>query len=352
MLTGSKSFLSCSVTPYSMLNGREVSVITLNNGNVTVGVTNIGCSIMSIHTPDRHGVQKNIVAGFADPLEYLRNPWYFGSVIGRYVNRISGACYHLDDRTIRLSANDSGNHLHGGFEGFNKKVWRIIDSYNNDREAGVLFDYTSPDGEEGYPGNLYVQLKYTLNAADQFQMSYLAMTDKPTPVNLSNHSYFNLSGFDEPLITDHVMMIRAKAFTEKQQQQNLPTGRILPVQDTPLDLSSPKRLGEGMGRLAADGGFDHNYVLDGVEPAVEVVDPHSGRLLRMTTGRPGVQLYTANWWDGSLRGAHAQPYRRHGAFALETQAFPDGPNRPEFPNTILRPGHVYQTKTIFTFAIQ
>jgi len=369
MLTGSKTSLSCSVTPYGLLDGADIYLITLGNGNITVDVTNIGCSIMSIHTPDRRGEQANIVAGFTDPLEYTRNPFYFGSIIGRYVNRIGGACFQLDGRTIRLSANDNGNHLHGGLEGFNKKIWRIRNSYYNDREAGVLFDYTSRDGEEGYPGNLYVQVKYTLNTAGQLQLHYHAVTDKPTPVNLSNHSYFNLSAFEVPHIGDHVMTIRAKAFTEKQRQ-NLPTGRILPVQGTPLDLSSPKRLGEGIGRLAEDRGFDHNYVLDGIgpraqdgtgqtsidqdgaPPAVEVYDPHSGRLLRMTTDRPGVQLYSAGWWDGSLQGAHAQPYRRHGAFALETQAFPDSPNRPEFPGTILRPGETYQTKTIFTFAIK
>jgi aldose 1-epimerase len=325
-------------------------MITLSKGNITVVLTNIGCSIMSIHTPDRHGVQKNIVAGFTDPQEYLRNPFYFGSVIGRYVNRIGGACFPLDGQTIRLSANDNSNHLHGGLEGFNKKVWLIKDSYYSDHETGVLFDYTSSDGEEGYPGNLHVQVRYTLNTSGQLQLQYHAVTDQPTPVNLSNHSYFNLSGFDVPHIADHVMTIKASRFTEKQRQ-NLPTGRLLPVQGTPLDLSSPKRLGEGIGRLTVDGGFDHNYVLDDAEPAVEAYDPHSGRLLRVTTDQPGVQLYTANSWDGSLRGAHAQPYRRHGAFALETQAFPDSPNRPEFPGTILRPGETYQTKTIFTFAI-
>ncbi|HEV3414488.1 MAG TPA: aldose epimerase family protein [Puia sp.] len=351
MLIGSKTSLSCTVAACGRHNGSELYLITLGNGNLSVSVTNIGCSIMSIYAPDRNGTQKNIVAGFTHPREYIRNPLYFGSIIGRCVNRIGGASYTLDGRTIRLSANENGNHLHGGFEGFNKKLWRVMDSYYNENEAGVLFEYVSPDGEEGYPGNLHVQVKYTLNRAGQLQLGYHAVTDKPTPVNLSNHSYFNLSGFNLPTITDHVMLIRSKEFTEKQRQ-NLPTGRILPVKGTPLDLSSPQRLGEGIGSLAADKGFDHNYVLEGVEPAVEVVDPWSGRALRMTTDRPGVQLYTANWWDGSLQGSHAQPYRRHGAFALETQAFPDSPNRPEFPDTILRPGETYQTKTVFSFAIQ
>ncbi|HEV2479488.1 MAG TPA: aldose epimerase family protein [Puia sp.] len=376
MLTGSKTSLSCVVEACGSHADKEVYLVTLSNGEITVGITNIGCSIMSIHAPDRNGAQKNIVAGFTDPLEYTRNPWYFGSVIGRYVNRIGGACFPLDGRIIRLTANEHGNQLHGGFEGFNKKVWRVRDSYQNHREAGVLFDYTSPDGEEGYPGNLDVQVRYTLNAAAQLQLTYHAVTDKSTPVNLSNHSYFNLSGFEVPHIADHMMMIRANVFAEKQHR-NLPTGRLLPVRGTALDLLSPRRLGIGIDSLTVDRGFDHHFVLEGAdlpggadvpdgrhvpggsglmpeggEPAVEAYDPASRRLLRVSTDRPGVQLYTANWWDGTLQGAHGTPYRRHGAFALETQAFPDSPNRPEFPGTILSPGATYETRTTFTFAIK
>ena len=334
-----------------MLAGsKNVHLITLASGSITVDITNIGCSIMAIHAPDRRGVKQNIVAGYADPLEYTRNPFYFGSVIGRYVNRIGGACFPLDGRAIRLSANENGNQLHGGFEGFNKKVWRVRDCYHNENEAGVVFDYTSPHGEEGYPGNLQVQVRYTLNKAGELELHYHAVTDKPTPVNLSNHSYFNLSGFAVPHIGDHVMTIQAAVFAEKGQR-NLPTGRLLPLRGTALDLQSPRRLGEGIEKLTTDRGFDHHYVLDR-DGGVEVYDPVSGRLLRMRTDRPGVQLYTAGWWEGAIRGAHTEPYRRHGAFALETQALPDSPNRPEFPNTILWPGEVYETKTIFTFAIK
>jgi len=342
---------------------KDVCLITLANGPITVDITNIGCSIMAIHAPDRHGVRQNIVAGYSDPLEYRRNPFYFGSVIGRYVNRIGGACFPFGGRIIRLSANENGNQLHGGFEGFNKKVWRVSDHYHKQSETGVLFDYTSPDGEEGYPGNLQVQIRYTLTRNSELQLHYRAVTDKPTPVNLSNHSYFNLSGFAVPHINDHVMTIRAGVYAEKGQR-NLPTGRLLPVQGTALDLRSPRRMGEGIDKLTADRGFDHHYVFDGgsapdgrdvrdgCKPVAEVYDPSSGRLLRMSTDRPGVQLYTAGWWAGPIRGAHAAPYGRHGAFALETQAFPDSPNRPEFPNTILRPGEVYETKTIFRFTIK
>lgn len=363
MLAGPKTSLSCVATACGVYEGKDVYLVTLANGPLTVDITNIGCSIMAIHAPDRHGVQQNIVAGYTDPLEYMRNPFYFGSVIGRYVNRIGSACFPLDGRIIHLSANENGNQLHGGFEGFNKKVWGIKDCYHNESVTEVVFDYTSPDGEEGYPGNLQVQVRYTLNKAGELQLHYRAVTDKPTPVNLSNHSYFNLSGFAVPHIGDHVMRIRARLYAEKGQR-NLPTGRLLPVRGTALDLQSPRRLGDGIDKLTADKGFNHHYVFDGgsvpddrdvrdgLEPVAEVYDPVSGRLLRMSTDRPGVQLYTAGWWEGPIRGAHAAPYLQHGAFALETQALPDSPNRPEFPDTILRPGEVYETKTIFTFILK
>lgn len=351
MLITPKTSLSCAVETCGMQDGEEVYLITLTNGNITVVITNIGCSILSIQAPDRDGIHKNIVAGFTEPRQYLDNPWYFGSVIGRYANRIGGASFPLDGDTIRLSANENGNHLHGGLEGFNKKIWRITNCYHHDAGAGVLFGYRSPRGEEGYPGNLDVRVHYTLNPAGQLQVRYYAVTDEPTPVNLSNHSYFNLSGFAVPHIADHVVMIQANVFAAKQDR-NLPTGKLWPVEGTPLDLRSPRRLGDVIDGLTGDRGFDHHYVLDGVQPAVEVYDPGSGRLLRVSTDRPGVQLYTANWWDGSIQGAHAAAYRRHGALALETQALPDSPNRPEFPGTILRPGETYATKTIFTFAIK
>jgi aldose 1-epimerase len=284
-------------------------------------------------------------------MEYIRNPWYFGCIVGRYVNRIGGALFYLDRQAVRLSPNDGKNHLHGGFEGFNRKIWDLKDVLDGGQEVGVIFEYTSPDGEEGYPGNLRVQVKYTLQKDNRLCVHYEAVTDKRTPVNLSNHSYFNLSGFDNPSIRDHWVMINAQGYTEKYAQ-NLPTGKILPLKGTPLDLSRPARFGERIDRLRFDRGFDHNYVLDGKEPAAEVYDPSSGRLLRVITDRPGIQLYTANWWDGSVRGAHEQAYQQHGAFALETQAFPDSPNRPEFPNTILAPGEIYSTNTIFEFEIK
>ena len=319
---------------------------TLKNGTTTVRITNIGCSIMSIHTPDRNGVLDNIVAGFADPKRYLDNPWYFGCIAGRYANRIGAGRFSIDGKDIQLTVNNGGNHLHGGFAGFHKKAWNI--EHANDSE--VLFTYTSPDGEEGYPGELHAQVRYALDANNKLALTYTATTDKRTPVNLTNHSYFNLSGFRQPTIADHQLMVRAARFTEKNGD-NLPTGRILPVSGTPLDLSSPTALGPRIAQLPADKGFDHNFVLDGKGLAAVCYEQTTGRILRIYTDQPGIQVYTANWWDGAITGAHEVPYQQHGGVALETQGFPDSPNQPGFPNTILDPGETYQANTVFEFDV-
>jgi aldose 1-epimerase len=270
--------------------------------------------------------------------------------------------------------NDGSNHLHGGFEGFGRKIWDLAGVIHAEDEVGIVFSYTSRDGEEGYPGNLDVRVKYTLSPDNKLRMEYTAMTDKRTPVNLSNHSYFNLSGFDNPLITDHLLRVYAQNYTEKNDN-NLPTGKILPVAGTPLDFSISKRVGDYIDRFPLDRGLDHNYVLDNqfpeglslapeiqspapgrpspvpeaLHPAAELYDPSSGRRLRVTTDRPGLQVYTANWWDGSLHAPEGQPYRQHGAVALETQAFPDSPNHTAFPGIILEPGDTYRATTVFEF---
>jgi aldose 1-epimerase len=347
------STLSWTRTLYDMINGKEIFLITLRNKEMTVTITNIGCAIISIHAPDRSGQSKNIVAGFADPSGYIRNPWYFGCVVGRVVNRIGGARFFLEGREVRLSRNDGNNHLHGGFGGLHTRIWDMQRVIHEDGEVGVVLGYTSPDGEEGYPGNLHVQVKYTLNMDNRLSMDYTALTDKPTPVNLSNHSYFNLSGFEAPVIIDHVLMIPATRYTEKDGI-NLPTGNILPVSGTPLDFTQPVRIGKCIDQFPLDKGFDHNYVLAAGAagqrvPAAELYDPYSGRRLRVTTDRPGIQLYTANWWDGTVTGSHGIPYVQYGAVALETQAFPDSPNHPQFPDTILSPGETYRATTTFEF---
>ena len=333
------------------LDGKDIWWFTLKNGATTVRITNIGCVITSIHTADREGREANIVAGFDNPMEYTCNPWYFGCIVGRVVNRIGGGLFYLDGQAVRLPTNNGGNHLHGGFEGFHKKIWDVKGTIDQATEAGVVFEYISPDGDEGYPGCLHVQVKYTLSVENKLYLSYTATTDKRTPVNLANHSYFNLSGFSSRKILDHQLMVDAKDYTEKDVQ-NLPTGRILSVAGTPLDLSASVRIGDRIPQLMADNGFDHNYVLNGKAPAAVLHDPASGRVLRVSTDQPGIQVYTANWWDGTLKGVHDQPYLQHGALALETQAFPDSPNHPAFPDTILSPGEIYRANTVFEFDIQ
>ncbi|SFE43555.1 aldose 1-epimerase [Chitinophaga sp. CF118] len=336
--------LSVSSKYYGQLKGSDLYLITLKNEQMSVTITNLGCSITAIYTPDRNGVMKNVVAGFSDLQQYERNEAYFGCVVGRYANRIAYGRFLLDGQPVQLSVNDAGNHLHGGFEGFHKKVWEIVEV----TDTGVVMEYLSRDREEGYPGNLRVKVQYTLDNEGRFSIQYTGMTDQCTPVNLTNHSYFNLSGFEQPLITDHLLYINAYYYTGKNEL-NVPDGKILKVEGTPLSFLQPKRIGADIDRFPADQGFDHNYVLngkreDGIVPAATLYDPLTGRQLRVFTDQPGLQLYTANLWDGSL-------YEKHGAVALETQAFPDSPNHPQFPGTILEPGSTYETCTIYEFSV-
>jgi aldose 1-epimerase len=362
---------------YDYIKGSPVYLITLAGEDITVTITNLGCAITSISIPDRDGLSRNIVAGFDDLSQYGQNEHYLGCVVGRYVNRIGHGRFSLDGGTVQLTLNDGLNHLHGGFEGFNKRIWTVAGMIREEGEAGVVFEYTSMDGEEGYPGNLRVRITYLLSAEGALSIRYEAVTDKPTPVNLSNHSYFNLTGFTCPLVTDHILRVHASRYTEKSAI-NLPTGKIIGLAGTPLDFTRPKRLGDIIDRIPIDGGLDHNYVLDrpedrdipegrnipegydapGTRPdpgelvvAAELYEPVSGRVVRVMTDQPGLQVYTANWWDGTLKGAAGHLYERHGAVALETQAFPDGPNHPEFPNTILNPGDIYRSTTIFSFGV-
>ena len=339
----------------------ELCQYVLSNGKVRVGILNLGATITGIETPDRSGRMKNIVAGFADQEQYWQNEYYLGCVVGRCANRISQGRFRLDGAEIRLSVNNDGNHLHGGFEGLHRKIWKLHSRISSAAETGIVMEYMSPDEEEGYPGNLRIQVAYLLDEIGRFTIRYTAVTDKSTPVNLTNHSYFNLSGFERPTIDDHQLKVFAGSYTEKNEL-NLPTGRILPLDGTPMDFSTSRRIGDRIGQLPLDKGFDHNYVLDRaglvtgaigagtrIVPAAELYDPISGRSLRVLTDRPGLQLYTANWWDGVIVGQQHVPYVQHGAVALETQAFPDSPNQPSFPDIILRPGEVYDTTSIFEF---
>ena len=282
---------------------------------------------MSLAVPDRDGRLANVVLGFDTPEAYAANPRYLGAIIGRYANRIANAQFTLDGRTYRLAANNGGNHLHGGVTGFDKRVWRPALSVAKGAACGATsleLSYLSPDGEEGYPGNLDVRVTYTLTNRNELVVDYFATTDKPTPVNLTQHSYFNLAGVGD--VSDHQLQIEADAITPVDEQL-IPTGVLEPVAGTPFDFRSPMTLGARRG-----GNYDHNFVLQG---GIRVVEPKSGRTLHVHTTEPGLQLYT-----GYKLG-----------LCLETQHFPDSPNQPSFPTTILRPGAEYRSRTVFTFGI-
>jgi aldose 1-epimerase len=346
--------VSVTTAPYDSRKSKDIHLVTLRNEKITVEVTNLGCAVIAIYAPDKHGVQKNIVAGFQDITDYQQNDHYLGCIIGRHSNRIDAATFSINGSTYQLSQNAGINHLHGGIQGFNKKIWMISSVMQNEGEAGVLFEYLSKDGEEGYPGNLKVQVSYILNDRNQLCMHYSAKTDKSTVVSLTNHSYFNLTGFDTPHILDHILHIRAHGYTPKKDT-NTPAGHIESIEGTALSFLTPKLIGRDINCFPNDKGFDQNYVLDSNDAelslAAELTELQTGRTLKVFTDQPAMQLYTANLWDGSIVGRQQVAYQQHGAVALETQAFPDNPNQPQFPSSILNPGQTYSANTIYEFGI-
>ena len=339
---------------FGQIDGEDVFLFQLSMGSITVEIMNYGCTVVSVFTPDRNGRKQNIVAGFRYLPQYESDHPYFGCVVGRYANRISKGKFALDGETWQLSLNEGSNHLHGGFSGFNKKVWRIEQEIETDEQCNVTFCYISEDGEEGYPGNLKVYVSYRLTHHNCLIIDYSAETDKPTIVSLTNHSYFNLSGFEQESIASHSLQIHADSYTKKNIH-NTPSGEIKPVLNTPFDFTTPKRIGQHLGELTADMGYDINYVLNNnhhtLAEAASLYDPISGRLLTMSTNMPGMQLYTANRWDRTIVGYQDKAYCQHGAVALETQAFPDAPNHPGFPSPVLRPGELYAKTTSFCFQV-
>lgn len=335
---------------FGEIDGSAVLLFRLSVPGLEVLISNFGATIVSINMQDRNGDVRNIVAGYDSLEQYEEDSIYAGSVVGRYANRIAFGKFELDKVRYELPVNNEMNHLHGGFKGFNKQLWEVEKIIREDNKVGVILSYMSPDGEEGYPGNLNVRVSYTLDENKQLIMEYAATTDRPTIVSLTNHSYFNLSGFEEP-VYDHELMVRSSKYTEKNEN-NIPTGKLLPVKDGPFDFGSPTPLGKHIHELEKDRGYDHNFVLENegaLQEAAILYHPASGRRLSISTDRPGIQVYTANWWDGSLTGRQGRAYEEHGAVALETQAFPDSPNHPEFPSTTLRPGEEFGTRTVFKF---
>jgi aldose 1-epimerase len=300
---------------------------------------------VSVQAPDRKGTYGDVVLGFDKLADYVRNQLYFGGLIGRYANRIARGRFSLDGVEYQLSQNDGPNHLHGGVRGFNKRVWEVIDPLA-DAGRTLTLQYLSRDGEEGYPGNLRARVTYTL-AANELRIDYEAMADRDTVVNLTNHSYFNLAGRGD--ILNHELTLHADAFTPVTEDL-IPTGEIRAVASTPWDFTQGKAVGKD---LAAAGGYDHNFVLndyDGsLRTAVRLYERVSGRVLEILTTQPGVQFYSGNFLDGTLTGKGGMVYNKYAALCLEPQHFPDSPNHPNFPSTVLRPGELYRQVSVYRF---
>jgi aldose 1-epimerase len=340
--------VSCTIQEYQPEG--IIYLVTLKNNDISVSVTNYGCIITAIATPSRDGTIKNIVAGYPSLNGYRHNNHYFGCLLGRYANRIAGAKFKLGNEVHQLSPNDGNNHLHGGFSGFNKKIFGLAGLIQEEEEAGVIFEYLSADREEGYPGNLNVRVKYSLNENNKLAISCEAITDRPTPVNLANHSYFNLSGFETPDILSHLLQINAQRYTETER--DIPTGKSLALAGTHFDFSVAREIGDT--EAGAVQGYNQNFIINGYIPgkvtkAARLWDKESGRYVSVYTDQPGLQVYTGNIWDGTILGSQGKYYLQYGAVALETQNFPDAPNHPGFPNAILYPGDTYRATTIYEF---
>nr|WP_229428283.1 aldose epimerase family protein [Massilia soli] len=339
-----------------MPDGRRASLYTLVNPNgLIVKISDFGGVITEIHTPDRHGKFSDINLGFDHVLPYLEDSPYFGALIGRHGNRIAKGRLVLNGQLVQLPVNNGEHHLHGGPGGFHRVFWQV-EPFERGDSVGLTLSYRSADGEQGYPGNLDVTVVYELTPANELWVRFHAVTDKVTPVNLTQHAYFNLAGKGD--ILGHRLMIDADAFTPVDSTL-IPTGRLQPVEGTPFDFRAPHAIGSRIlaqdQQLAYGGGYDHNFVLNktgsGCQLAARVVEPVSGRVLEMHTEEPGVQFYSGNFLDGSLTGK-GWNYRHRGGFCLEPQHFPDAPNQPTFPSTLLRPGQEYRTQSKFVFLVE
>ncbi len=339
-------------------DGRDVELYTLRNSHgMTAKVMTYGAVIYSLEVPDRHGKLANITANRVTLADYEARSGVFGSLIGRYANRIAGATFQLDGKTFTLPKNAPPNHIHGG-QGFDKRVWTAGIVAGRD-SAGLRLTYTSMDGEEGYPGTLKCEVLYELNDRNEWKMEYTATTDKPTVVNLCNHAYWNLAGACSGDVLGQSIQLWADRFLEVDETL-IPTGKLLPVVGTPLDFLKPHTIGERIGEITEKrfgGGYDHCFVINRKEPGslthcATLSDPASGRTMEVWTTEPGVQIYSANMPSGTLTGPNNYPYPRHLGVCLETQHYPDSPNHPDFPTTTLRPGETYRSTTIHKFGIR
>ena len=338
-------------------DGTEVEIFTLTNPNgVEVRAMTYGGIIVSLRVPDRDGQLEDIVLGFDDLDGYLNGHPYFGTIVGRYANRIAEGQFVLDGETYALARNNGANHLHGGIQGFDKVVWEV-EIQRSELGVGVAFSHSSSDGHEGYPGTVDVHVTYTLTPDDRLIVDYEATTDRATPINLTQHTYFNLAGEGTGDVLDHELIIHADSFTPVDSTL-IPTGILAPVEGTPFDFSRSIAIGERIDdddpQLRIGGGYDHNFVLNESDSelahAARVLEPTTGRVLDVYTSEPGVQLYTGNGLNGTIVGKSGGVYGRRSGFCLETQHFPDSPNQSGFPSTILRPGEEYRSRTVFAFS--
>ncbi len=337
--------------------GTEIQLFTLTNAHgLKASISTYGGTLTSLLVPDKEGKMSDVILGFDKVDGYLSpafkksNP-YFGALIGRYGNRIGKGQFTIDGKTYHVGLNNNGNSLHGGTVGFNQKVWTAKPGTSAEGETLTL-TYLSKDGEEGYPGNLTVTVVYTLTADNALKIDYSATTDKATPVNLTNHAYFNLAQGQSKDVLAHMVTIPADRYTVVDGGL-IPTGELKPVHGTPFDFTTPHAIGERIAQVP--GGYDHNWVLNqatGQHSAATVYEPTTGRTLEVTTDEPGVQFYTGNFLDGSLTGKGGVVYGKHAGFCLETQHFPDSPNQAKFPSTILKPGETYHTTTSYTFGVR
>jgi aldose 1-epimerase len=330
-------------------DGKPVTLYTLsNNQGNTVELIDYGAIVVSINVPDRSGKKTNVTAGFSSIDGYLERHPYFGATVGRFCNRIAMGKFSLEGKTYSLAVNNGPNHLHGGEVGFDKRMWQVAE-VKADNSVGLKFTYVSPDGEEGYPGTLTTIAEYRWDNNNCLTLDLQATTDKPTVLNLTNHAYFNLGGAGSGTIHQHELTLACDQYLPVDESM-IPKGALAPVAGTPLDFTTPHKIGERIAQLKETNGYDHCFVVKGkageLRDAAKVVDPASGRTLSIKTTQPGIQLYTGNFLDGKPGNAG---FKTHEAFCLETQHYPDSPNQPSFPSTVLRPGEKFHQVTTFTF---
>jgi len=342
-----------------MTDGSAVDLYTLKNKNcVEAKITNYGGIVVSLTVPDRKGTFGDVVLGFDSLSSYVANNPFFGCLVGRYGNRIAKGKFKLDGVEYKLAINNGPNHLHGGLKGFDKAVWNA-EPVTEKEGSAVKLSYLSKDGEEGYPGNLAVTVVYTLTDSNALKIDYSATTDKPTPCNLTNHTYFNLSAGTTSDILGTELTVNADRMTPVDKTL-IPTGELKSVEGTPFDFRKPVKIGARIGdkdeQVQFGGGYDHNFVLNGeagtLRLAAVASDSASGRVMEVFTTEPGVQFYTGNFLDGSITGKNGIVYNKRSGFCLETQHFPDSPNHQDFPSTILKPGETYQTTTVYKFTVK